>query len=698
MPPWRSGGGPRRRGGGAPEDADEDEEELLEWDLPSMRDTVLWLIDAGPKMHDTMMPLGGEEVGKKDISVSLFHKAMQAAYLFQRSKLVNSPADHCGIMLFNTKETKVQEAGKNIAYPNSITVQTIAQVAVPPISDLKDDLQESLEQGPSYFRQKYAPADRQSRIHHALGNAEAMLFNTGKAGAKRIFFVTDEDNPMGDKKGRTEQHRLALEKVKSMTRRGIEFEPFLISTEDHEFETSHFYADLFCVYAEDDGDFIGPGSDNEGGNYLRRPWNATTKFDNLEGDVGARETPKRIIFSVPLFLGPNLTIGVKGYCTLVKATKGLPVKVKAMEREDEDDPIVYKEVVTETALTCADTGRELDKDRDVDVAFSFGSENNMRAKVRFSQAELRKLRMFGQLPSIRILGFKPASELHFYENIKHAYFIYPSDAQWQNSQRAFGALLASMADKDRIAVALFAPRMNVIPTFAALIPQREERGPDGQIEPPGMYVVPLPYADDIREAPAKHRNNQLQANEEQIEAAGKVVRAFTRNSAFNPDFFPNPSLNHHYKVLLAVAFNDEVPEEVADKTVPNYSLIQKRAGHLIEALSDTVAHDERLLSGKLQDAAAAGNSGTKKRPADFSHEDEPEVKRLHVEGRIDTVRHANHVPCYIDLPLTSVSQQMTVIRLKAICDYYRLPSTGKKADLVQRVEQHMSALAVKSEL
>ncbi|PWN37744.1 Ku DNA-binding complex, Ku70 subunit [Meira miltonrushii] len=677
MPAWRSNGGSSgfRRKGGPAEDADEDEDELLEWDLPNTRDTVLWLIDAGTKMHETMIPLNSEEKNSKQ--VSLLHKALQAAYSFQRSKLVNSPADHCGILLFNTKETKVQNAGKNVAYPNSITVQNISQVSVPPISDLKDDLQDSLDNGPSYFQTKYAPNDKQSRIHHALGNAEAMLFNTGKAGAKRIFFVTCEDDPMGDKKGKTEQHRLALEKVKSMTRKGIEFEPFLISTDEKEFDTAHFYGDLFCAYADDDENFGSGSLTNEdgdsAGSYLRRPWNATTKFDHLEGDVGARETPKRVIFSIPLFIGSQLTMGIKGYCTVIKATKGLPVRVKAMDREDEDDPIVYKEVVTETALTCVDTGKELDKDRDVDIAFNFGSENNMRSKVRFSPGEMRKLRSFGQLPSIRIIGFKPRSELHFYENVKHAYFIYPSDAQWQNSQRAFGALLESMASKDKIAIAIFAPRTFVIPCFAALIPQREERGSEGQTEPPGMYVVPLPYADDIREAPAKHRDNQMQANDEQIESAGAIVKAFTRNAAFNPDFFPNPSLNHHYKVLLAVAFNDETPDHVEDKTIPNYNLIKKRAGHLIESWNDLVDHDKRVIHAPKP---ASSTAGTKRSAPEFSHEDEPELKKFHQDGNVS---------------------KYTVAKLKSICEYYRLPKDGVKADLTKRVEEYMAKADVKKE-
>lgn len=74
------------------------------------------------------------------------------------------------------------------------------------------------------------------------------------------------------------------------------------------------------------------------------------------------------------------------------------------------------------------------------------------------------------------------------------------------------------------------------------------------------------------------------ATAEQVEAAGKVVRAFTRNAAFDPDYFPNPALDHHYKTLLAVAFDEELPKEVEDKTRPNYALIAKVSMSLIHRL------------------------------------------------------------------------------------------------------------------
>lgn len=141
-----------RRRWAAPEDADEDEEELLEWDVPSSRDTVLWLIDAGTRMHDTTMTVKGGIQGnasspKEKHQVSLFHRAMQAAYHFQRRKLVESPGDHCGILLFNTRDDKFESFSKTIAYPHKILAQPLAQVAVPPVSELKDDLQGEMQCG-----------------------------------------------------------------------------------------------------------------------------------------------------------------------------------------------------------------------------------------------------------------------------------------------------------------------------------------------------------------------------------------------------------------------------------------------------------------------------------------------------------------------------------------------------------------------
>ena len=56
-----------------------------------------------------------------------------------------------------------------------------------------------------------------------------------------------------------------------------------------------------------------------------------------------------------------------------------------------------------------------------------------------------------------------------------------------------------MLAMDKMAIARWTPRDNAPPRMAALLPQAESVDEEGiQINPPGFHVIPLPYADDIR--------------------------------------------------------------------------------------------------------------------------------------------------------------------------------------------------------
>lgn len=57
--------------------------------------------------------------------------------------------------------------------------------------------------------------------------------------------------------------------------------------------------------------------------------------------------------------------------------------------------------------------------------------------------------------------------------------------------------------KDKIGLVLALTRRNATPAFCALLPQEEiiDEEDGTQKEPPGFHLIPLPFADDIREAP-----------------------------------------------------------------------------------------------------------------------------------------------------------------------------------------------------
>jgi ATP-dependent DNA helicase 2 subunit 1 len=49
---------------------------------------------------------------------------------------------------------------------------------------------------------------------------------------------------------------------------------------------------------------------------------------------------------------------------------------------------------------------------------------------------------------------------------------------------------------------------------------------------------------------------------------------------FTPDKYPNPALQWHYRILQALALEEELPDKPEDKTIPKYNAIHKRVGPL----------------------------------------------------------------------------------------------------------------------
>lgn len=312
--------------------------------------------------------------------------------------------------------------------------------------------------------------------------------------------------------------------MKDMYRRGIDMEPFFMSTKLHEFRVNAFYAEIVGVY--DDGivdDALRPWrlrqmQDQNGSK--RKAWDSALKLQELEEQMGGREMPKRVIFDLLFDLGslskPNddkhakaqrpshWRIHVKGYALVSEATKDPPVKVSSYGMEDPED--MY-EVMAYQHLYDTQSGNRVSAAQ-VANAYQICDDPMNPAQVLLSEDEVKSLRTFGCIPGIKLLGFKSRDTLHFFKNIKHAYFLYPSDLEQPGSKRTFAALLQSMLTKNKYALGLYAPRENVIPAFVAILPQAEELDEEGnQLVPPGMNMIVLPYADDIRDAPSGNTDN-----------------------------------------------------------------------------------------------------------------------------------------------------------------------------------------------
>ena len=189
--------------------------------------------------------------------------------------------------------------------------------------------------------------------------------------------------------------------------------------------------------------------------------------------------------------------------------------------------------VGKTTMMADDIARPIEK-VEVKKAFNFGGE-----QVIFTGDEMATLHHFGD-PVIRIIGFKPLSMLPIWAVTKPSIFIYPSEEKYVGSTRVFSALQQILLKTQRFALVWYIARRNATPAIAALLPGAEETNDDGgQVWPPGLWIHPLPFADDIRRNP--EMNGVVRAPDVLVDYMHEVVRNLQLSKAkYDPKRYPNP--------------------------------------------------------------------------------------------------------------------------------------------------------------
>jgi ATP-dependent DNA helicase 2 subunit 1 len=282
--------------------------------------------------------------------------------------------------------------------------------------------------------------------------------------------------------------------------------------------------------------------------------------------INSKAVARRALFSnLPLEIGPGFKISVKGFI---------------MFKRQEPKRSCYVDVSGEkaqiatgvTVQLAEDTARAVEK-VEIRKAYKFGGE-----QITFTPEEVEKLRHFGD-PGIRIIGFKPLSTLPIWANLRPSTFIYPSEEDYVGSTRVFSALQQKLLKDEKMGVAWFVARKNATPQIAAIIPGAEKMDDNGvQTTPPGLRITPLPFADDIRQNP---ETTLIQAPGPLIDRMRAVIEMLQLPKAqYFPAKYPNPALQWHYRILQAMALDEDLPEKPEDKTIPKYRQIDKRAGPL----------------------------------------------------------------------------------------------------------------------
>ncbi|RDA95247.1 hypothetical protein CP533_1885 [Ophiocordyceps camponoti-saundersi (nom. inval.)] len=626
---------------------DEDEQEIDETSFKAQKDALLIAIEVNSLML-TPQPHSDDKKADHD---SPLQAALKCAQHLMQQRIISNPKDMMGILFFGTKDSKFHSSGDaqgGLGYPNCYV---FTDLDIPAAEDVK--AVRSLVEGGEDEGDILKPSSDNVSMANVLFCAN-QIFTTKAANfdSRRLFVITNNDDPHSS--DRTAASAAAV-RAKDLYDLGVSIDLFPIACGDSKFDLAKFYDDIVYGAALSESDGLAVP--------ISRSGDGLTLLNSLISNINSKQTPKRALFSnLPLEIAPNLRISVKGFNVLHRQT---PARTCYVWLDGERPQIA----LGETTRLAEDSARTVSKN-EIKKAYKFGGEF-----VYFTPEEQKTLRDFGP-PVIRILGFKPRSSVPFEASVKKSTFIYPSEADFVGSTRVFSALWQKLRRDDKVAMAWCIVRGNAQPILAAIVPSKEraEEGSPTPYLPTGLWICPLPFADDVREnrRPAEvcHSSDELKSRMRTIIQQLQLPKAM-----YNPAKYPNPALQWHYKILKALALDEEVPEKAEDATEPKYKAIGKRVGGYLEEWSEKLEEEAGLVS----------SSRRLKREADDDASGRPAKK---MRGDADKGSGSSMTLAQLKTAVESGGiAKMTVAQLKDVAAARGLSTAGRKMELVERIEQ-----------
>ncbi|POS85541.1 hypothetical protein EPUL_002637, partial [Erysiphe pulchra] len=571
------------------EEEDIDEEDIDETKYMTQKDALLFAIEVNRSMLST-------QPGKDSAIVA----SLKSVYQLMQQQIITSPKDMMGVLLFGTEKSKFQDDSNQndlgaLDFPHCYLLMDLN---VPSAEDVK--LLKAITMGEEGGNNILKPSIEKVSLSDMLFCANQIFTSRAqKFGSRRLFIITDNDNPNQQEKGIRAQ---AAVRAKDLYDLGIIFELFPISHSGHRFDRTKFYDDI--VYrdpSEEIDNTMIPSkdlnSDDDGISFLSK----------LLSDISSKKVAKQAIFSgLPFEIGPGFQISINGYSILQRQSIAKSFWVYDGGEE-------LKIAQTEGGMMTDDTAVPIDQ-ADITRAYKFGG-----TQVYFSSKEEKKIRLF-ELPILRILGFKSKHLIPIWMSISKPIFIYPSEEKVVGSTRVFSALWKKLLASEKFGIAWYIPRVNASPSLVAVVPSKQLESSSGkQIVPAGLWLHVLPYCDDLREIPSLLP--PITAPDVLIDETRNIIRQLQLpGGIYDPWKYPNPILQWHYRVLQAKALGEDIMDmRREDKTEPRYRQIEKRAGNFMRRwnkileeqviicqrnlYSDKVGNDLKRDAGDLLDGS-----------------------------------------------------------------------------------------------
>ncbi|KAL8026628.1 hypothetical protein ABFX02_14G041000 [Erythranthe guttata] len=606
---------------------DEDPDNEFYQEKDATKELLVYLVDASPKMFSTTC------TSEEEKDVTHFQVAVRSIAQSLKTQIINRSYDEVAICFFNTSEKKNLQDSNGVYVFNVPEREDLDRPTARLVKEF-DCIEETFSKR---IGSKYGilSASRDNSLYNALWAAQALLRKgSAKTADKRILLFTNEDDPFGNIKGVTKMDmmRTTLQRAKDTQDLGISIELLPLSRPGEDFNISTFYADLLGL---------------EGNELAEFKALVEERLGDMKDQLRKRMFRKRKVRSIYFIIASGVTIVLNTYA-LVRPTN--PGAITWL------DSVTNLPIKAERSFFCSDTGALLQKPPKLFQTYK--NEN-----IMFSVDELSEIKRVST-GHLRLLGFKSLSCLKDYHNLRPATFVFPSDEELVGSTCTFIALHRSMLRLKRFALAFYGSPTN--PHLVALVAQDEIVSASGQVEPPGMHMIYLPYSDDIRPVEELHSDTN-RATEDQIKSASSLMKRVDLKN-FSVCQFANPALQRHYAVLQALALDEDEMPDIKDETIPDEEGMARPG--VVKAFQEfklSVYGENYEQENELTDTGKTSEA-SKKRKAVAEHA---------------TKEYANYD--WSDLADNGKLKELTVAELKIYLSVHNLTVTGKKEALISRI-------------
>lgn len=395
-----------------------------------------------------------------------------------------------------------------------------------------------------------------------------------------------------------------------------------------------------------------------------------------------------------------------------------------------------------------EAGDELDDDEDVDGATGGSDDEDATHKEAISgfgmsavkppvvsgflPTELKSLGRVGEPDGMTLFGFRDVDKLRPEDVLKPPYFVYPDESQMKGSTKIFAALLDSMLRAKKMAIVLrSSERASNGPRFCALVPQAEVINEKGmQTTAPGMHLIPLPYKNDVytgweeemvtlakEEAAWKGAvassggflgrddggtggsgGADTRDDDEVVTKVAKKLVKRLRRKNFTVKAFQDPAIVRFYAVLeaeLGVSDGFDVPGDDLEPQVERMrdaTILPQKNGEDVDLLEMfknlTVGHGFDASQIALLYGTKSGRNAKEVAVRQLKRKAEKDAK---AEAAREDLCEEEYVAA---AKRGDIANTFTAAKLKLYCVAFSLPVSGRKADLAQRVYDHINGPAI----